>query len=102
MYMKDLKHKMTLRLNDDLLNYVTSRAESVGLSPSDFIRQCIGMHKDAYERAKQVDRYITCGGDRVGRYRSFVSDTGMRMVADTFQCRKLPYGVVLIYQRLSV
>lgn len=54
MYMKDLKHKMTLRLNDDLLNYVTSRAESVGLSPSDFIRQCIGMHKDAYERANEL------------------------------------------------
>lgn len=51
MYMKDLKHKMTLRLNDELLSYVNEMADTFAISPSDFIRQCIASHKDARKTA---------------------------------------------------
>lgn len=47
MYMKDLKHKMTLRLNDELKAYVEEMADKFTISPSDFIRQCIAQNMDA-------------------------------------------------------
>ena len=54
MYMKDLKHKMTLRLNDELLEYVNEMSEQFSLSPSDFIRQCVAQHKDARQRTLEL------------------------------------------------
>lgn len=54
MYTKDLKHKMTLRLNDELKEYVEEMATRFSISPSDFIRQCIVQNLDAREMAKQV------------------------------------------------
>ena len=47
MYMKDLKYKMTLRLNDELKAYVDEMADKFTISPSDFIRQCIAQNMDA-------------------------------------------------------
>ena len=47
MYTKDLKHKMTLRLNDELYEYVNEMSDKFQLSPSDFIRQCIAQNLDA-------------------------------------------------------
>lgn len=47
MYTKDLKHKMTLRLNDELYEYVNQMSDKYQLSPSDFIRQCIAQNLDA-------------------------------------------------------
>lgn len=49
MYTKDLKHKMTLRLNDRLFEYVNEMSDKFQLSPSDFIRQCIAQNLDARE-----------------------------------------------------
>lgn len=54
MYMKDLRHKMTLRLNDELFDYVNENADKFGLSPSDFIRQCIAQHKDSKQIAIRI------------------------------------------------
>lgn len=54
MYTKDLRHKMTLRLNDELKDYVEEMADKFTISPSDFIRQCITQNKDAREMTKQV------------------------------------------------
>jgi len=54
MYMKDLKHKMTLRLNDELLAYVNENSDRYGISPSDFIRQCVAQHKDSREIAEKL------------------------------------------------
>lgn len=47
MYTKDLKHKMTLRLNDELKEYVDEMATKFSISPSDFIRQCVAQNLDA-------------------------------------------------------
>lgn len=51
MYTKDLKHKMTLRLNDELYEFVNEMSEMFMLSPSDYIRQCIAQNKDARKMA---------------------------------------------------
>lgn len=50
MYMKNLNRKMTLRLTEELNQYVTEMAEQFSISPSDFIRQCIAQHKDSREQ----------------------------------------------------
>ncbi len=47
MYTKDLKHKMTLRLNDELKQYVEEMSDKYSISPSDFIRQCVAQNLDA-------------------------------------------------------
>lgn len=54
MYMKDLKHKMTLRLNDELKAYVDEMSTKFSLSPSDFIRQCIAQNKDNRDIATKL------------------------------------------------
>lgn len=54
MYMKDLKHKMTLRLNDELQEYVNTMSDKFSISPSDFIRQCIAQNKDSRELAERM------------------------------------------------
>lgn len=54
MYMKDLNHKMTLRLNDELYNYVNAMSDKFSLSPSDFIRQCIAQNKDSRDMAEKL------------------------------------------------
>lgn len=52
MYLKNLKHRMTLRLDDELLAFVNSASEIYGISPSDFIRQCISSVKYGYDAAR--------------------------------------------------
>lgn len=54
MYMKDLNHKMTLRLNDELFEYVNENSDKFGISPSDFIRQCVALHKDSKDTAMKI------------------------------------------------
>lgn len=52
MYLKNLNHRMTLRLDDELLAFVNSASEIYGISPSDFIRQCISSVKYGYDAAR--------------------------------------------------
>lgn len=54
MYMKNLNHKMTLRLTDELKEYVDMMATAYSISPSDFIRQCVYNTKVAQERAEKI------------------------------------------------
>ena len=41
MYTKDKHHRITLRLNDEQMEYVRSTAEVLGVSPSDFLRMVV-------------------------------------------------------------
>lgn len=41
MYTKDKHHRITLRLNDEQMEYVRSTAEVLGVSPSDFLRMIL-------------------------------------------------------------
>ena len=54
LYTKDLKHKMTLRLNDDLKAFVEEMADLYTISPSDYIRQCIATQLDARKMTKKL------------------------------------------------
>lgn len=54
MYLKNLNHKMTLRLTDELKDYVDQMADAYGISPSDFIRQCVYNTKISQQRAEEV------------------------------------------------
>ncbi len=54
MYMKDLKHKMTLRLNDEMKAYVEDMASKYCVSPSDFIRQCVAINMDSRKTAEAL------------------------------------------------
>lgn len=54
MYMKNLNHKMTLRLTDELKNFVETMAERYMISPSDFIRQCVSQQMYANQKAEAI------------------------------------------------
>lgn len=54
MYMKNLNHKMTLRLDDELYEFVNTASELYRVSPSDFIRQCIGTSMFAFNKANSI------------------------------------------------
>ena len=43
MYTKDKTNRITLRLNDDQMQFVRSSADLMSISPSDFIRMVINM-----------------------------------------------------------
>ena len=63
MYMGDLKHKMTLRLNDDLYKFVNVASEMYGISPSEYIRQVLntayyGLKKGLNGINKSLDELI--------------------------------------------
>lgn len=61
--MGDLKHKMTLRLNDDLYQFVTLASEIYGVSPSEYIRQVLntahfGLKKGLDSIDKSLDEVV--------------------------------------------
>lgn len=58
MYLKDLNHKMTLRLNDDLSEFVKEQSDNLAITPSDFIRQCIAAYKKAMEMTNLMTKGI--------------------------------------------
>lgn len=41
MYTKDKTHRITLRLNEPLFNFVSEQAKILGTSPSEFLRMVI-------------------------------------------------------------
>jgi uncharacterized protein (DUF1778 family) len=41
MYTKDKSHRITLRLNDEQFEFVKKNADSLGVSPSEFLRMVV-------------------------------------------------------------
>lgn len=63
MYTKDKKNRITLRLNDNQMNFVVHNSETLHISPSDFIRMILDlriaeeqMHKNISFRCGEVMR----------------------------------------------
>lgn len=54
MYAKNLTHKITLRMDDELHSFVLMGCEVYGLSPSDFIRMCLRLSKSGLDRGLKV------------------------------------------------
>lgn len=50
MYMKDKNHRITLRLNEEQFEFVKENAETLDVSPSDFLRMVINTTLVAYRK----------------------------------------------------
>lgn len=53
MYTKDKNHRITLRLNDDQFEFVRMNAETLDVSPSDFLRMVINTTMFSMNAIKQ-------------------------------------------------
>lgn len=56
MYTKDKSHRITLRLNDDQFEFVRMNAETLGVSPSDFLRMVINSSMFAWRSLSENDK----------------------------------------------
>lgn len=58
MYTKDKNHRITLRLNDEQMDFVLKDAEMFGVSPSEYIRMIlnasIAIYKEGMKKAKEA------------------------------------------------
>lgn len=54
MYTKDKNHRITLRLNDDQFNFVKFNADTLGVSPSDFLRMVVNASMTGFKAANTV------------------------------------------------
>ena len=49
MYTKDKSHRITLRVNEEQFEFVKANAETLGVSPSDFLRMVINASLSSYK-----------------------------------------------------
>lgn len=76
MYGKNLNHKITLRMDDDLYSFVLAGCEVYGLSPSDFVRMCLRMSKSSLDRGlKMLDKTLD---EIVSEYRGRIAGQEVR------------------------
>lgn len=54
MYTKNLNHKMTLRLDDELYEFLNLASDTYHITPSDYIRQCLGTVKVCFDKAMKA------------------------------------------------
>ncbi len=58
MYTKDKTHRITLRLNDEQMNFVLKDAQMFGVSPSEYIRMIlnasIAIYQEGMKKAKEA------------------------------------------------
>lgn len=69
MYTKDKSHRITLRLNEDQYNFVLENAETLGVSPSDFLRMVINASLSAARKlGDRIDKMaVITEGEGQGR-----------------------------------
>lgn len=53
MYTKDKSNRITLRLNDAQFEFVTSQADALDVSPSDFLRMVINVSMVSTQKLEQ-------------------------------------------------
>lgn len=53
MYTKDKKHKVELRLNDELFEFVKADAENYEMSVSSYVRMLLQMSKQLVEKQRK-------------------------------------------------
>lgn len=57
MYTKDKTHRVTLRMNDEQYAFVLMNAETLGCSPSDFLRMVINSSLSAYKHLNEDGKF---------------------------------------------
>lgn len=56
MYTKDKNHRITLRLNDEQMDFVRRSSELLDCSPSDFLRMVINLTLSGAKRGIEFDK----------------------------------------------
>lgn len=54
MYLKDKNHRITLRLTDEQFNFVKLNSDTLGVSPSDFLRMVINSTMTISNKASEA------------------------------------------------
>ena len=54
---KDKRIRLTIRVNEDLFNFVKESADRLGVSPSEFIRLALNSAKSVSEKAQSTGGY---------------------------------------------
>ena len=54
MYLKDKNHRITLRLTDEQFNFVKLNSDTLGVSPSDFLRMAINSTMTISNKASEA------------------------------------------------
>lgn len=62
MYLKDKSQRITLRLNEQQFAFVRSSADSLGVSPSDFLRMVVNFSMTA---ARKADEAMDCAAEKM-------------------------------------
>ena len=57
MYTKDKSQRITLRLNEDQFGFVRMNADTLGVSPSDFLRMVINSSMVMWKQASQNEEF---------------------------------------------
>lgn len=52
-------HRITLRLNDEQFEFVTSVSELLGVSPSDYVRMCINTGLVTQKKGMLINTVVT-------------------------------------------
>lgn len=56
MYTKDKSHRITLRVNDEQFDFVKMNADTLGVSPSDFLRMVINTSLSSYRMMAENEK----------------------------------------------
>lgn len=67
MYTKDKTQRITLRLNAEQFAFVRSSADSLGVSPSDFLRMVVNFSMTTARKADKVTKEVIKDMEGYGR-----------------------------------
>lgn len=56
MYTKDKSHRITLRVNEEQFEFVRANADTLGVSPSDFLRMVINSSLSTWKQMAQNEK----------------------------------------------
>lgn len=54
MYLKDLEHRITLRLNQEQFDFLCQMTDMTGMKPSEYIRMMLNTQSYAFKKANSI------------------------------------------------
>lgn len=60
MYLKDKNQRITLRLTAEQFDFVKTSADSLGVSPSDFLRMVINFTMTTHKKTEEAVKEVCC------------------------------------------
>ena len=68
MYMNDKKNRITLRLTDEQFNFVKATSDTMGVSPSDFLRMVVNVTMVAGQKNKTFGEIYGRENDKTNKH----------------------------------